>query len=73
MSETKFYVVENTESLWYKAKSNERIYFWLSTAPDKARKHVWICECSNLNTPVIVRIKWLKSTRFGFLEAVLTL
>ncbi len=67
MSETKCYVVENTESLWYKSKSTERIYFWLSARQSKF-------EFVNvLNTPVIVRIKRLKSTRFGFLEAVINL
>ncbi len=63
MSETKFYVVENTESLWYKAKSTERMYFWLS-----ARQSESTFEFVNVpNTQVIVRVKWLKSM-FRLLE-----
>ncbi len=43
MSETKFYVVENTESLRYKAKSTERIYFCLSARQSaKARLNLWM-------------------------------
>ncbi len=61
MSETKFYVIENTESLWYKAKSTECIYFWIS-----ATKHVWICECSKYTGDRQHQMVKIRDVNFGY-------
>ncbi len=58
MSETKLYVVENTESLLYKAKSTEHLFL----AQRQTKRESTFEFVNVLNTPVIVRIKRLKSS-----------
>ncbi len=46
MSETKFYVVENIESLWNIAKKHwAHLFLDQRQKKHESRKHVWICEC----------------------------
>ncbi len=61
MSEAKSYVVENTESLWYKAKKH-----WAPLFLDQCQtKHESTFEFKNvLNTQVILGFKWLKLGMF---------